>query len=132
LSQEALIAAMQVQQTQPRTWMSSKQETSGRLGIFMPWISHDGKVENSNKTRDGELAKNNKRLQPSDTCAMRHMRNTCWTSNADNQLTPSQVTTKQAPAVTTTMKTKITIFILIKIEGRLCCCGSLCQSDIDS
>jgi hypothetical protein len=37
---------------------SSKQETSGRLGIFMPQISHDENVENNNKTRDEELARN--------------------------------------------------------------------------
>jgi hypothetical protein len=37
---------------------------------------------------------------------------------------------KQEQAARTTMKTKNTIFILIKkIEGRLCCCGSLFKSD---
>jgi hypothetical protein len=61
-----------------------------------------------------ELPKNNKKTQPRDTCTMRHMHNTHWTSNADNRLTPSQVTTKQARAAMTTTKTKITIFILIK------------------
>jgi hypothetical protein len=45
---------------------------------------------------------------------MRHARNTPWTSNAHNRLTPSQATTKQAPAASTTTKAKITIFILIK------------------
>jgi hypothetical protein len=35
-------------------------------------------------------------------------------SNAHGRLTPSRATTKQAQAATTTMKTKITIFILIK------------------
>jgi hypothetical protein len=39
-------------------------------------------------------------------------------SNADNQLKPSQVTTKQARAATTTTKTKITIFIFENNEGR--------------
>ncbi len=69
-------------------------------------------------------------MQPRDTCATRHARNTRWMSGAHNQLTPSQATTKQAPAVTTTTKTQITIFILIKkIEGRLCCCCSLCKPD---
>ncbi len=34
---------------------SSKQETSSRLGIFMPQISRDKNVENNNKTRDKEL-----------------------------------------------------------------------------
>jgi hypothetical protein len=42
------------------------------------------------------------------------LHDTCWTSNADNWLTPSQATTKQAQAATTTTKTKITIFTLIK------------------
>jgi hypothetical protein len=45
---------------------------------------------------------------------MHHARDTCWTSDAHDQLTPSRTTTKQAQAVTTTTKTKITIFILIK------------------
>jgi hypothetical protein len=35
-------------------------------------------------------------------------------SDADNRLTPSHVTTKQVQAATTTMKTKIAIFILIR------------------
>ena len=40
------------------------------------------------------------------------------------------MTTKQAQALTTTTKTKNTIFILIKkIKGRLCCCGFLCKTD---
>jgi hypothetical protein len=34
---------------------SSKQETSGRLGIFMPQISRDENIENNNKTQDKEL-----------------------------------------------------------------------------
>jgi hypothetical protein len=41
----------------------------------------------------------------------------------------SQATTKQARAATTTTKTQITIFILIKIEGRLRCFGSLQKPD---
>jgi hypothetical protein len=53
----ASIAAMQVQGTQARTRRSSKQETSGRLGIFMPEISRNENVENNNKTRNEELAK---------------------------------------------------------------------------
>jgi hypothetical protein len=39
------------------TSRSSKQETSGRLGIFMPQISRDKNVKNNNKTRNEELAK---------------------------------------------------------------------------
>jgi hypothetical protein len=35
-------------------------------------------------------------------------------SNAHDRLTPSQATTKQARAATTTSKTQFTIFILIK------------------
>ncbi len=68
-------------------------------------------------------------MQPRDTCATRHGRNTCWTSNTHNQLTQPRATTKQARAAMTTTKTQITIFILIKIEDRLCCCGSLCKPD---
>jgi hypothetical protein len=45
---------------QPRTRRSSKQETSGRLGMFMPQISRDKNIKNNNKTRGEELAKNNK------------------------------------------------------------------------
>jgi hypothetical protein len=43
--------------TNTTTRRSSKQETSGRLGIFMPQISHDENVKNNNKTLDEELAK---------------------------------------------------------------------------
>jgi hypothetical protein len=46
---------------QPRTRRSSKQETSGRLGEFMPQISHNKNVEINNKTYDKELTKNNKK-----------------------------------------------------------------------
>ncbi len=53
----ALIAATQARQMQARTRRSSKQETSGRLGIFMPQISCDENVENNNETRDEELVK---------------------------------------------------------------------------
>jgi hypothetical protein len=53
----ASIAVTQVQQMQPITRRSSKQETSGRLGIFMPQISHDENVKNNNKTSNDELAK---------------------------------------------------------------------------
>jgi hypothetical protein len=68
--------------------------------------------------------------QPRDTWATRHTRDTHWTSDAHDRLTPSRTTTKQAQAAMTTTKTKITIFILIKkIKGRLCCCGSLCKTD---
>jgi hypothetical protein len=42
---------------QPTTRRSSKQETSGRLGVFMPQISPNENVENNNKTCDEELAK---------------------------------------------------------------------------
>ncbi len=63
------------------------------------------KIKNSCKTI---------KKQPCDNCATRHVRNTCWTSDAHNWLTPSRMTTKQAQAATTTTKTKITIFILIK------------------
>ncbi len=80
----------------------------------MHQISRDDTVENNNKTRNKEHAKNKKKTQPHDTCAKRHMYNTCWTSNADNRLTPAWATTKQAQAAMATMKTKITIFILIK------------------
>ncbi len=77
------------------------------------------------------LQKNNKKNQPHGTCTTHHTRNTCWTSNAQNRLTPSQATMKQEQAATATTitTTKITIFILTKIEGRLCCCGFLCKSD---
>ncbi len=68
--------------------------------------------------------------QPRDNCATRHARDTRWTSDAHDRLTPSRTTTKQAQAATTTTKTKITNFILIKkIKGRLCCCGSLRKTD---
>jgi hypothetical protein len=127
------IAATQVQQMQPITRRSSERETSGRLGIFMPQISCNKNIKNNNKTHDEELVKKQLKLPPHDTCVARHAPNTHWTSNAHNQLTPSRATTKQAQAATTTMKTKNYIFILIKkIEGRLCCCGSLCKFDIDS
>jgi hypothetical protein len=43
--------------TNTTTRRSSKQETSGRLGIFMPQISRDENIENNNKTRDEEPAK---------------------------------------------------------------------------
>jgi hypothetical protein len=46
---------------QPRTRRSSNQETSGRWVIFMPQISRDKNVENSNKTHDEELEKNKKK-----------------------------------------------------------------------
>jgi hypothetical protein len=46
---------------QPITRRSSKWETSGRLGIFMPQISRDENTKNNNKTRNEELAKNNKK-----------------------------------------------------------------------
>jgi hypothetical protein len=65
------IAATQAQQTQPRTRRSSKQETSGRLGIFMPQISGDENVDIKTK-HDKELVQNNKKIQPRDTCATRH------------------------------------------------------------
>jgi hypothetical protein len=42
---------------QPITRWSSKWETSGRLGMFMPQISHNKNVENNNNTSDEELAK---------------------------------------------------------------------------
>jgi hypothetical protein len=126
----ASIAMMQAQQLQPRTRRYYKEETSGRSGKFMPQVSRDENVEFSIKTHNEEFAKNNKKMQPHDTCATRHARDTHLTSNANNQLTPFEATTKQAQARMTTTKTKITIFILIKkIEGRLCCCGVLCKSD---
>jgi hypothetical protein len=103
----------QVQQMQPRTRRSSKRETSGRLGLFMPQISRDENVKINNKTCNKETAKNNKKTQPRDNCAMGHTHNTCLMDNADNQLTPSRATTEQAQAATTTTKTKITISILI-------------------
>ncbi len=56
----APITTTKVQHTQPRTRRSSKRETSGRLGIFMPQISCDENVKMSNKTHNEELAKNNK------------------------------------------------------------------------
>ncbi len=96
------------------TSRSSKQETSGRLGIFMPQISRDENIENNNKTRNEELAKKQNKMQPRDTCATCHARDTWWISNAYNWLMPSRATTKQARAAATTMKTQITIFILIK------------------
>jgi hypothetical protein len=39
------------------TRRSSKQETSSRLGIFMPQISRDESVDNNKKTHDEELMK---------------------------------------------------------------------------
>ncbi len=57
----ASIAATQMQRMQPITRRSSKWETSGRLGIFMPQISRDENTKNNNKTRNEELAKNNKK-----------------------------------------------------------------------
>jgi hypothetical protein len=98
---------MQAQQLQPTTRRSSKGETSGRLGIFMPQISRNENVKNNNKTRDEELAKNNKKYS-------RHARNTRWTRDTHNQLTSSRAKTKQAHPGMTTTKTKINIFILIK------------------
>jgi hypothetical protein len=53
----ASIAAMQMQRMQPITRRSSKWETSGRLGIFMPQISRNENTENNNKTHNEELAK---------------------------------------------------------------------------
>jgi hypothetical protein len=60
----------------------------------MPQISCGKNIKKSNKTRNEELVKNNKNIQPRDTSATRHVRDTRWTSKADNQLTPSQATTK--------------------------------------
>jgi hypothetical protein len=94
--------------------MSSKQEISGRLGKFMPQISCDENIEINNKTCEKELTKNKKQKNPCDTCAMRHARDTHWSSNAENHLTPSRATTKHARAATKTLKPKITILILIK------------------
>ncbi len=113
LQQEVSIAATQARRTQPRTRRSSKWETSGRLGIFMPQISGNENVGIKTK-HDKELVRNNKKIQPRDTCATRHVCDTCWMSNADNRLTPSTATTKRAQAATTTTKTNIIIFILIK------------------
>ncbi len=125
------MATMQAQQTQPRTRRSSKQDTSGRLGKFMPQISHDKniKINNKHAMKNSWKIKTKHSHVPHDTCDMCHACNTCWMSNTVNQLTPSRATTKQAWAATTTTKTKITIFMLIKIESRLCCCGVLCKSD---
>jgi hypothetical protein len=53
----ASITTTQAQQMQPITRRSSKRETSGRLGIFMPQISRNENGENNNKTCDEELAK---------------------------------------------------------------------------
>jgi hypothetical protein len=57
ITKGASIATMQAGQTQPRTRRSSKRETSGRFGIFMPQISHDENAKNSNKTCNEELVK---------------------------------------------------------------------------
>ncbi len=46
---------MQAQQMQTAIRRFSKQETSGRLGIFIPQISRDKNIENNNKTRDKKL-----------------------------------------------------------------------------
>jgi hypothetical protein len=43
-----------------------------------------------------------------------HACKTCWMSNADNRLTPSQATTKRVQTATTTTKTNITIFLFDK------------------
>jgi hypothetical protein len=59
----------------------------------MPQISRSENVKINKRTSNKELAKNNKQTQPHDTCATCHARDTCWTSNADNQLTLSQVAT---------------------------------------
>jgi hypothetical protein len=91
----ASIAVMQAQQMQPITRRSSKRETSGRLGIFMPQISCNKNIENNNKTHNEELAKQQHKIQPHVTYATRHARNTRWTSNAHNGLTPSRATMKQ-------------------------------------
>jgi hypothetical protein len=57
----ASIAATEARQMQTKIRRSSKQETSGRLGIFMPQISHDKNVKNNKKTQDKELVYNNKK-----------------------------------------------------------------------
>jgi hypothetical protein len=51
-----------------------KWETSGRLGTFMPQISHDENIKNNNKTHNKELAKTLKKyshvtIAPRFTCA---------------------------------------------------------------
>jgi hypothetical protein len=57
----ASIAATKARRTQTTIRRSSKQETSGRLGIFMPQIPRDEIVKNNNKTRDKKLVYNNKK-----------------------------------------------------------------------
>ena len=120
---------MQVQQTQPRTWMSSKQETSGRLGIFMPQISRDENVENNNKTRDKKLVYNNKKAA---TWQLRHA------SRARHSLDERR--TRSTDAVPNDNKASAScddnnedknyqLHFDKKFEGRLCCCGSLRKTD---
>ena len=81
----------------------------------MPQISCDKNVEINNKTtRDRELAKNNKKhshvtLTPRVTHAP--LAGYAKTIYLAAPVTPSSVTTKQARAAMTTMKTKTTIFI---------------------
>ena len=43
------------------TMRSSKQETSGRLGIFMPQISHNENVENNKKHAIKNSQRNDKK-----------------------------------------------------------------------
>jgi hypothetical protein len=79
-----LILQRQSSSKQPRTKRSYTRETSSRLGIFMPHISHDKNIKINNKMCDKVLTKNNKKTQPHNTCATCHARNTCWTSSRDN------------------------------------------------